>query len=297
MGLDRDSLAFLIACSRRLGVAFDDTLTLGRQAMLVDVAYLRSAYAQNGLRPSSAELTEALDGWAEPFLRSLGARRIDSIDASDFEGCTIQHDLNQRLPSELRGRYSAVLDGGTLEHVFDYPTALRNTLEAVSVGGHAILMTPGAGYTGHGFYQLSPELFYRVLAPANGFEVRSMLLKAQRWGARWYAVPDPAVVGTRIVWRGAWPTMLYVIARRIEDRPILAEPPMQSDYVARWEGTWKRKGRRARTIGALRPHAPLALREMSRSAKTWRSAASRLRHMSLTELVDAASTRTDSDAA
>ncbi|MCA1572803.1 MAG: hypothetical protein LC798_21415 [Chloroflexi bacterium] len=42
-----------------------------------------------------------------------------------------------------------VLDGGTLEHVFDYPTALRGALDAVRLGGHFIAVTPANGWCGH----------------------------------------------------------------------------------------------------------------------------------------------------
>jgi hypothetical protein len=286
MGLDRDSVAFLIACQRRLGVDFSRTLTLGRQALIIDLAYLRAAFAENGIQSTDADLAPLLQGgYAEPFLSRLGADRVDSLDASDFEQSTIVHDLNEPLPSTLRSAFSVVLDGGTLEHVFDYPSALRNTLGGVRPGGHAILITPSAGYMGHGFYQFSPELFYRVLAPENGFQVECMLLKAQHWNSRWRRVPDPAVVKARVEWRGDWPALLYVLARRVEDRAILARPPMQSDYVARWEGAWTPAATaKSRILGVLKAKAPLPVREIRRSYTTWRSANSPLEAVKLSEI-------------
>ena len=78
------------------------------------------------------------------------------MDASDYEGCSIVHDLNNPLPEHLVGRYSLVLDSGTLEHVFDFPTALRNSLAAVRTGGHFVTIAPGNNQFGHGFYQFGP---------------------------------------------------------------------------------------------------------------------------------------------
>ena len=69
-----------------------------------------------------------------------------------------------------------VVDGGTLEHVFDYPTALRNAMRMVRVGGHLILNAPVNNFPGHGFYQISPELFFRVLSPQFGFRVHDAVL-------------------------------------------------------------------------------------------------------------------------
>ena len=62
-----------------------------------------------------------------------------------------------------------VVDGGTLEHVFDYPTALRNAMRMVRVGGHLILNAPVNNFPGHGFYQISPELFFRCFHDNSAF--------------------------------------------------------------------------------------------------------------------------------
>ena len=151
---------------------------------------MRAGFADAGLTISNAEarhlLTESA-GYCESLLRRLGALRADSMDISGYENCTVVHNLNEPLPRSLRQRYGLVLDGGTLEHVFDYPTAVRNALDAVRVGGHFAAIAPVNGYAGHGFYQLSPELFYRVLSPANGFRMVCALLKPLHWRSQWRA--------------------------------------------------------------------------------------------------------------
>jgi hypothetical protein len=294
MGLTRDGVALLVA-AKRLGANYDKTLMLGRQSLMVDPARMRAAFAENGVRLSRSaarSLVAEGAGYSEPLLRRLGASHVDSLDMSGFEGSTVIHDLNAPLPAELREQFSVVIDGGTLEHIFNYPTALRNALDMVREGGHFIAITPANNYLGHGFYQFSPELFYRVLAPTNGFEMDVMLLKARHWRAPWRHVPDPEARGQRLIWRGAWPSLLYLVAKRTEIRPLLREPVMQSDYISVWEGTErvappapKRRLRRAVLASAqaasAQPGMPLAVKELSESLTTWRTSRSALEAVDL----------------
>jgi hypothetical protein len=239
VGLSRHALAFLLA-TRQVGVRYTTTLTLGRQGIWADERVLSAAYVDVGNHIDIREarrLFEAGKGYAEPFLHVLGAERVDSLDASDWEGSTIVHDLNQPFPDEMKGRYSTVIDGGTLEHVFNFPTALRSALEAVSVGGHYIAFTPANNWFGHGFYQLSPELYYRVLSAENGYRLRCLLMRSLSSPSRWYQVFDPAVVGHRTSRLGVFPVELYVLAERTADKQVLAAFPQQSDYAAAWAGT------------------------------------------------------------
>jgi hypothetical protein len=219
-------------------MSFEETLMLGRQVIAAnDERTLTAAWADAGqqIEPAAARrMFEEQKGWSEPMFRQLGANRVDSVDASGFEKCTFIHDLNEPLPEELRSRYSAVVDGGTLEHVFNFPTALRNALEAVRPGGHFFTISPVNNFAGHGFYQLSPELWYRVLSPENGFRLRCMLWRGEQVGARWYRVADPAESGHRVFALSFWQANLYILAQRTERRAVLATWPQQSDYSAEW---------------------------------------------------------------
>ena len=115
------------------------------------------------------------DRFCEPMLEKLGAT-VDSVDANAFEGANIIHDLNRPMPVELQGRYDVVFDGGTLEHVFNFSTAMRGCLELPEVGGHFIMTSPANNQMGHGFYQFSPELFFRIFSEENGYELRAIFL-------------------------------------------------------------------------------------------------------------------------
>jgi hypothetical protein len=139
------------------------------------------------------------------------------------------------IPATFHGRFTAVVDGGSLEHVFNFPAAIKNCMEMVEVGGHLLAITPVNNMAGHGFYQFSPELFFRILSAGNGFVVDRILLAEVRPRPQWYRVIDPAVAGHRVEFKTGRPAYLYIQARRVGDGPILATPPMQSDYSREWQ--------------------------------------------------------------
>lgn len=100
----------------------------------------------------------------EPLARALGAGNVSSCDFSGYEKATLIHDLNVPIGPEWHERFDMVIDGGTLEHVFNFPVAIANCMNLVKTGGHLLLFSPSNNMCGHGFYQFSPELFFRVLA-------------------------------------------------------------------------------------------------------------------------------------
>lgn len=221
-----------------MGVDFTRSIMIGRQGLHLDERELAMLLRAYGHRHVDARgLLDEAGGFAEPLLKSLGAADVDSLDASDFEGATIVHDLNLPLPEQLRRRYSAVIDSGSLEHVFDFPEALRSCMELAEIGGHLLAITPTNNLSGHGFYQFSPDLFYRVFSKQNGFETREMVVFEARPRATWYRVADAARVRHRVELRNAWETYLAVLARRVEAVPVLSTPPQQSDYAAAWSGS------------------------------------------------------------
>lgn len=235
MAINLDSARFLLAC-RRHGVSFASSLTLGRQEFYLSHRETRSLLREFGIDPAAHPrlFPTEYPAYAEPFWEVLGAQRNETLDASPYENATIVHDLNQPLPPHLARQFDTVCDGGTLEHVFDFPAALRNALEMVRVGGHFLAISPGNNLFGHGFYQLSPELFFRVLCPPNGFQLEAMYALESGWRRRWFAVNDPESAGTRVALVNRLPVLLYVRARRIAEKPLDRLEPQQSDYLRRW---------------------------------------------------------------
>jgi len=96
----------------------------------------------------------------EVFFRMLGIDDQQSLDTSNRDGATIIHDLNKEIPADMRERFALVLDAGTIEHIFDVATVLRNIVNMISLNGIVIHFSPASNYINHGFYSFSPTLFY-----------------------------------------------------------------------------------------------------------------------------------------
>jgi hypothetical protein len=237
MGFDVQGVRFLLG-AHRSGVRFANTAIIGRHELFLDPALLQRILGCFGMAKNDAEvrriLTEA-DGFAEPLLRLLGAEHICSVDASSYEGASVVHDMNLQIPNGLRSAFSVVIDAGTLEHIFDFPRAIKNCMEMVQEGGHLLVMTPANNFMGHGFYQFSPELFFRVCSEENGFEVTRAIVCEVDPDAQWYEVVDPARARKRVELVNSRPAYLLIQARRVRDVPILAVAPQQSDYTRLWQ--------------------------------------------------------------
>ncbi|HEY8559154.1 MAG TPA: class I SAM-dependent methyltransferase [Pyrinomonadaceae bacterium] len=236
MGLDEHGIRFLLL-ARENGVSFSETAMLGRQTMMTTAAQLTDILSQIDLRLTETEAENLLaEGFAEPFLKLLGAQKATSFDASDFENATFVHDFNRPIPERFKNKFSVVIDGGTLEHVFNFPTAIKNCMEMVAEGGHFISLSPANNYMGHGFYQFSPELFFRVLDASNGFRIERLFIYEQSIAPEWFAVSDPDAIKDRVTLVNDQPSLMLILAKKIETVEIFKEFPQQSDYVVRWHG-------------------------------------------------------------
>jgi SAM-dependent methyltransferase len=242
MGLTYES-GRILCDARQAGISFERTLTLGRQHAYMTAAHLADLAADLGL--SRVDPSLAGEKYVDRFLAEfLGARQVVALDASAFEGAILVHDLNREMPSDLDETFDAVIDGGTLEHVFNFPIAIANCMRLVAVGGRLFVFTNANNFMGHGFYQFSPELFYRVLAPAYGFTVERMIavryrfMSAERGSFHpWYDVKDPEAAGERVTLVTCHPVGLLVQAKKVARVPLFVEFPQQSDYIGRWAGT------------------------------------------------------------
>lgn len=237
MGFDVNGITFLLA-ARAAGVSFVRTAMIGRQSLHITATHLNDRLRRFGVTKSrdARTLLTADQGYSEPLLKLIGAQSVTSFDASSYEGASVVHDMNQPIAHEHHDRYSVVIDGGSLEHVFNFPQAMRNCMMMIAPGGHFLGIAPANNLLGHGFYQFSPELFYRVLSAENGFAVERMYVVEYAPDASWMSVRDPAVVKKRVTLTNAFPTYLMVQARRMDGSMPLMQTPQQSDYVAQWSG-------------------------------------------------------------
>lgn len=229
MAFETNAAALLLKM-RRDGVDLGRVLTLGHQHVHLAPATYRRVLAGLGL-----PLASDVPGFADDLLRAMGAAHVESLDASAYEGATRLHDLNEPVPAAWHGQFDLVFDGGTLEHVFNVTTALKNCMQMVKPNGRFVSVTVPNNWCGHGFYQFSPELFFRALSPENGFSVVEMYF-ADVEGRHCYRVVDPAVVQARVQLWTSDPVLLLVHARRDAVRDVFATVPQQSDCVSDWAG-------------------------------------------------------------
>lgn len=252
MGLDIHGLKLLLSARRR-GIRFDRVLTFGRIELAVVPARAAELLSDAGLPAGEVrELGRQPGPWfAEPIFQALGASEILSLDASAYQSASIVHDMNQPLPAQYREQFDAVFDGGSIEHVFNFPVAIRNCMEMLKAGGSLFIHTAANNCMGHGFYQFSPELFYRVFSPANGFQVERMILHGSGPYGSWYEVSDPAVIHSRVELISFMPTQLLLHVRRTAVLPIFETAPQQSDYVEEWNTSTPGPAATSNTPGRL----------------------------------------------
>jgi hypothetical protein len=108
-------------------------------------------------------------------------------------------------------------------------------MRSLRVGGYYMAVTPANNFMGHGFYQFSPELYYRVFSTENGFAVERMVIYEDHWPAEWYQVTDPETIKRRVILLNRYPTYLLILARKNAQLPVFATTPQQSDYTAWWQ--------------------------------------------------------------
>jgi hypothetical protein len=168
MGIDRNGFEFLLY-SLKYVKDFSNILTLGRQFI----------YEHNNIKDISAKYGYALPEScyvleSEPLFKELGFKSIDSIDYSNYEQATIIHDMN--MPITTPNKYKYIFDGGCSEHIFNVAQVYSNIVNLLDVGGLYVSVVPNNNYSGHGFYQFSPEFYLSAFNKQYGMELLDLYL-------------------------------------------------------------------------------------------------------------------------
>jgi hypothetical protein len=260
MGVTLDSLRFLLS-AKESGVVFENLVSIGRQNLAMSHTELQ--YVLDHMDSDAIE--NIIDRYADKLFECLGAKSVQSLDYSAYEGATLIHDMNQPIGGELKERFDLVFDGGSLEHIFNFPISMKNCMEMVKIGGHLILHTPANNYFGHGLYQFSGELFYRVLSPENGFQVKRMIAAEDTSSGRWFEVFDSKTANSRIEVINALPVSLLVLAQRTQHCEIFAQLPQEHNYEVAWAKPRKVSQSSARNRNFIIVGAKQALMKVSPS--------------------------------
>jgi hypothetical protein len=270
LGLDIHSLN-LLRFGAKAGVDYSNILTMGRPGLFLSDDELMAFLGNIDLRRIRA------DGFSEEFLKTaFGAKEVVSLDASPYEKATIIHDMN--LPLTGAREFSAVLDFGCLEHVFNFPVAISNVIASCRAGGHLLHVLPANNWCGHGFYQFSPELFFSLYSRERGFRDTQVFMAELNRPSRWYRLRSPMDSGKRVNVINHEKTYLLVLTTKSAGaRSAAQDAPQQSDYVQEWSNPSQPP---ARNAGPLRAQVKKAgrLTGLSSLATAIREPLRTLRH-------------------
>ena len=118
-------------------------------------------------------------------------------------------------------------------------------------GGHYIGITPANNQMGHGFYQFSPELYYRIFSDDNGFVIKTMVITVPDSEDDWYEVSDPKDVKSRVTLINSYPLYLMFIAEKKSGKEVFSIMPQQSDYASAWNTVESMKGNDVKQSGGI----------------------------------------------
>ena len=189
MGLTVSFAINLIECTKE--IKKERVLCLGEQCFgfsVKDLINSRKKYNHNvdfdkfNYLDPNQELNQKL------FFTTLGFKEIDTLDVNDYEGANIIFDLNQNnTPKELISKYDLIYDGGTLQHVCNIGNALKHLTKMTNKNGVIFHSNPCNGYIDHGFFQISPTLYFDYYL-TNKFKVIYSGIIEQSIGRRVYPV-------------------------------------------------------------------------------------------------------------
>jgi hypothetical protein len=131
-------------------------ITMGRQTMLFTpqetLQLFRNAGVTLDIDPASletdSETSLAGNGYISDraFFGLLGVDKLRSLDHDAYEGADIIHDLNETLPSHLEQIADVIIDGSTIDNVFNPAQALINLSRMLKPGGRLISINVGSNH-------------------------------------------------------------------------------------------------------------------------------------------------------
>ena len=234
MGLRITSMLTIEYAKKHYDADLSKTLTLGRQfRAFTQKEFSKYLPQYQNILPEKLK-ADFESPYAEGVFEDMYGAKLLSLDGFAHENPDIVWDLNKQVPEEMKEQYSCIIDGGTMEHVFNVPQLIKNCFSMLKEGGLYISMVPTNNFNGHGLYQFSPDFFYSVFSKANGMEIKDVfIVKFSAKNKVWKINNSPAASGERVQFDVNTQTEIYVIAKKIGKTPeeITAQ---QTDYEEGW---------------------------------------------------------------
>jgi hypothetical protein len=244
-----------------------DVLFIGRQATYFTpnelIALLRSH--GHAVDPAAMEIDRTTINRQEghtgkelvtdrSIFHALGVGSVRALDVSAYEGAEIIHDLNEPLPPHLQNSADFIVDGSTLDNVFDPATCLRNFAGLLKVGGR--LLTINAYTRRQTAYTLCSPPWYFDYFVENGFvDCRVYVIVARRGRSNTFWL-DPGYIararGGTLAFSARGNVFIVALAEKGPASTTHASP-VQQHY--RSAAGWDVYAERLRTVQqSQRPH-------------------------------------------
>jgi hypothetical protein len=150
------SIALAIIREAKYRPVRGDVILLGRQTMMFSphdaFAMIRNAGLTPVEPPAGEDVIDRRTDLArgrdwirdDAFFRALGASSVRAVDHTAYEGAEIVHDLNKPIPVALEGSADFIIDGSTLDNVFNPAICIQNVARMLRHGGRYIAVNVGS---------------------------------------------------------------------------------------------------------------------------------------------------------
>jgi hypothetical protein len=153
-------------CSFDKAKPYGRLLTLSRYATKITTRHFNDVCEANDWDTRLDTGVLLLDDNA--LFSAMGFERVDSMDYSEYQGASIIYDLNNpNVPDGYCNLYDFIVDAGTMEHIFNLPNALQAIFKMLKPGGTFFFDQPVFYHVNHGFYNVSPCLYYEYFLQNN----------------------------------------------------------------------------------------------------------------------------------
>jgi hypothetical protein len=196
-------------------------------ARLIRTALSTSSFVANGRTASVLELgVQTLEHPLSSLSDVFGFKiHKHALDVDGTEGADIIWDLNLKVIDNLHHSFDIVIDGGTLEHVFDVRAAFENIFKLCAVDGYVIHISPCNNWANHGFFQLSPCVLIATHV-SNGFEPLELILTRSNKTNNEFDIPIARFSGEDLQRIASTPRLIF-------SDPITMSQPITQLFISK----------------------------------------------------------------
>lgn len=177
MGIDYKTFKFLEKNIVNKNIKKNYFGVLGRQHLNMSDQELKKINYKKNIREQYAE---------NLLLKNFNLKKIDSYDINRYENATFIKDFNKKIYQKIK--YDIFFDGGSLQHIYNIPQAIKNIINLTKLNGKIIHAVTFNNFQGFGLYQLSPEIFYQIYSKKNGFKNTEILIGSNLNKRLWYKI-------------------------------------------------------------------------------------------------------------